>query len=514
MSAMPPLPSDPADDVSSVPRWSMFRQVGPALVVVVACLIAVYVVPGFAALRPWKPGEPVPFWNVLGRPFEDAPPPEQAARLAAVDSLADEVLAEPEDAPPTIAERRRPVVAGPGDTAPRYEPLPEDGKPAPQPLEFASGDELDGFFAALARSDGGNEGAATRIVHWGDSSIGMDGIPGAIRRRMQQRFGDGGAGFHLMTPPNASYLHRDVRFRHNGEWEHCFVIMRCRKDGHYGLGGVVANSSGGAQSTFSPHAQNGAGEVSRFELWYAAQPGGGRIRLRVDRDEPVVIDTSAESLEDRWHAIDVEPGPHKLEVRALGRTRVYGVTLDRAAPGVTWDAISWVGSFTNRLLAFDAGHLRDQLAHREADLVVLSFGGNDMIRSMSMDEYEAEYRRVLRHLKQARPEVGCLVMSPLDHGIRKGVRIESLPVVAPMVLAQREAALAEGCAFFDTFAAMGGEGSAGRWFHREPRLMGGDLGHASAQGHRVIGEALYRAIVQAYVAYRRRTDAPISAPPR
>ena len=129
--------------------------------------------------------------------------------------------------------------------------------------------------------------------------------------------------------------------------------------------------------------------------------------------------------------------------------------------------------------------------------------GNDMIRRISMETYQQEMQEVLQRLRRARPEMSCLVMSPLDHGERKGVRIESLPVVAQMVEAQRRAAQAEGCAFFDTFSAMGGEGSAGRWYRQSPRLISGDLGHLTASGHIVVGEMFYRALMEAYVAHRR-----------
>ena len=95
-------------------------------------------------------------------------------------------------------------------------------------------------------------------------------------------------------------------------------------------------------------------------------------------------------------------------------------------------------------------------------------------------------------------------MAPLDHGERQGVRIVSKPIVPMLVDAQRAAAEAEGCAFFDTWSAMGGEGSAGRWYKAEPRLIGGDLGHATMQGHIVIGEMLYRALLRAYIDYRER----------
>ena len=133
------------------------------------------------------------------------------------------------------------------------------------------------------------------------------------------------------------------------------------------------------------------------------------------------------------------------------------------------------------------------------------FGGNDMIReSLTQEVYEAEYREVLQRIKAARPDIACLVMAPLDHGLRQGSRIVSKAIVPMMVEAQRAAAMAEGCAFFDTYQAMGGEGSAGRWYRQEPRLMGGDLGHATMKGHVVIGEMFYRALLRAYVDYRTR----------
>ena len=143
-------------------------------------------------------------------------------------------------------------------------------------------------------------------------------------------------------------------------------------------------------------------------------------------------------------------------------------------------------------------------------------GGNDMIRRVKSDTFREEYGEILRMLKEARPGMACLVMSPLDHGTRVGQRIESLPVVERLVTAQRDAAQAEGCAFFDTHAAMGGKGSAGRWFKRSPRLIAGDLSHVTRKGQVVIGEMLYRALVQAYARYRQGlplTDDAAKTPP-
>lgn len=485
---------------------AMLRTIGPALLVVIACLVAVFAVPGLEPLRPWRAGEPVPFWNLLGRPWETEAIASTRRHVAKVDAIAREALV---DAPePTIVADRPVIQVAPDEGAalPSYQPHPDDEKPVEQSIELPSGHELDRYFAALARSDAGVAGSVTRAVHWGDSAIGMDGITSAIRKRLQARFGDGGHGFHLMAAPNSSYRHLGVRLRHNEQWTLCFIIDKCRNDGHYGLGGATFRSTGGAESRFEPDPKHSSGHVSHFEVWYAAAPRGGKIRLKVDDAEPVVLETAATELEDRWHAIDVSDGPHRLTVRAAGggRARIYGVVLERDGPGVVWDGLALVGAFTRRMMELEPEHLRAQLEHRRPELAVLMFGGNDMIREISMEAYGEEYRRVLQRIREARPEMDCLVMSPLDHGERKGVRIVSRPVVAKMVQAQRRVALEEGCAFFDTFMAQGGEGSAGRWFRRSPRLVSGDLGHVTHSGQIVIGEMFYRALVEAYVAYRRR----------
>ncbi len=513
MNAPKPTANDDAEhDDAPAPRvtWRRLGRLGPGLIAVVACVALTYVHPRLSFARPWKPGDPLPFWNLIGRPLEADEQAEAERRAKEADEFAREALAEA-NRPPPVRERKPEEVVqlDEGDELPAYEPQPGDDAPAKQSIELFAGDELDGFLESLARTDAGVAGSITRVIHWGDSAIGMDGIPGAIRDRMQARFGDAGHGWHLVTPPNTSYLHREVKFRTNGEWDQCFIINNCKRDDRYGLGGSTAFGFAGADSRFAMNSKYGDPSLSRFEIWYSAEPRGGRFKYRVDDEAWVEVDTEIEgdAPEDRWELVEVEPGPHtfRLRVSGGGRVRMFGVTLERDLPGVVWDSAALVGAFTKRLANFDPEHLASQLQHRQSNLAVLTFGGNDMIRErMTMEQYEKEYREVLALVREARPEMSCLVMAPLDHGVRKGVRIESLPVVPNMVEAQRRAAKAEGCAFFDTYAAMGGEGSAGRWYRADPRLMGGDLGHATAKGHVVIGELVYRALLEQYVAYRAR----------
>src|SRR5690606_37296734 len=191
-----------------------------------------------------------------------------------------------------------------------------------------------------------------------------------------------------------------------------------------------------------------------------------------------------------------------------GRVRLYGVVFERDVPGVVWDGMAQLGAFANRMLYFDPDHLRAQIARRDPALLVFQFGGNDLqIRKSQIPTFRKNFAEVLRQFRSGDPELPCLVVSPVDHGYREGGRILSDPMVPEITEAQREVALAEGCGFFDTLAAMGGDGSAARWRRSQPPLLAGDLRHLSEAGQKVVGRMIYLALMKGYRDYRARIDA-------
>jgi len=65
-------------------------------------------------------------------------------------------------------------------------------------------------------------------------------------------------------------------------------------------------------------------------------------------------------------------------------------------------------------------------------------------------------------------------------------------------------ALDTGAAFFNTFEAMGGEGTMARWYVAEPRLVGADFIHPMPGGAKIVGELLYSALRNGYNQYKLR----------
>jgi lysophospholipase L1-like esterase len=363
-------------------------------------------------------------------------------------------------------------------------------------------------------------GAITRAGQWGDSVLGGDGLTHALRQRLQARFGDAGHGFHALSRYSVGYVHHGVRFDDRGGWRSCEIIFKCRPDAHYGYGGVHSSSTGGAESAWRTNGKSPGDRVSRFELWYAKAPDGGRFQVRIDEGATRTIDTRASSLTDAVEVFSVPDGPHSFEVRTAGNglARGYGVVLERDVPGVVWDELSLIGSFTQRLDYQDPEHLGWQLRRRNVDLMVFIFGGNDVQREYgdlktTMQPYENEYTRVIRKFRAGRPEASCMLMSLIDHGARQENTVRTRSIVPRLVSAQRRVAEAQGCAFFDTFHAMGGQDAIGRWYQARPQLAAPDFSHPTAAGQAVIATLVYRALMKRYAEFReQRTGQPLPPP--
>lgn len=445
----------------------------------------------------------------MNRPFRFTPsrPPRDVPRLAFVWFVCCTALSAcTEPAPAPIEEKPKPVVV---PTFPAYV-----GPEAPSPavsIEFV--EAMDAYYRQLTLVDLELPNTLARAGHWGDSIIAADGLTSKIRSLMQQRFGNGGHGFHIASRYNNAYLHRGIRFS-SDKWASCLIITRCRKNDHYGYGAVASDSSGGAMSRFWTPAEGEGSGISKIDLYFAEQPEGGWLEVTLDNGEPVVLDTRADTFRDGFKQFETKPGAHQFKLHVLGNgaVRVYGATFETHGPGVVWDELSMIGSFTQRLDYQDAKHLASQLQHRQINLMVFLLGGNDTLRntqdlsaSRPMTPYHDEYTAVLSKFRKGRPEASCLVMSVTDHAdqISPGV-VRTRQVVPRMVEVQRQVAKEQGCAFFNTFQAMGGEGSIHRWTRKQPAWANGDYAHLVGLGQEAVAQYLVDAILQGYVAYRHR----------
>ena len=355
---------------------------------------------------------------------------------------------------------------------------------------------LDAFYGALRRP-----GGVTRIVHYGDSPTTADLITGDIRQLLQARFGDAGHGFILPAKPWAWYQHTGVRVSGSG-WQMVPASHFEVRDGLFGLGGV---SFTGGTSASSKIVFEKAG-YTRFEVWFLRQPESGVFTFTADGFELGRVDTTGETEVADFAAFTVPVAASTLELHVVqGHVRIFGITSENDGPGVVYDSLGLNGaSITVLSRMFNQAHWAAELQHRHPDLVIVNYGTNEADFADFVDkQYEKELREAIRRLHAALPETSILIMSPMDRGHRTGPgEIATMATIPRIVAMQRRVARDTGCGFFDTFRAMGGEGTMARWYTAQPRLVSADFIHPYPAGGKLIATAFTREIISGLNRYQ------------
>jgi len=227
------------------------------------------------------------------------------------------------------------------------------------------------------------------------------------------------------------------------------------------------------------------------------------------------------------------PGSLTLRVDCWGECgsdeelRVFGFVLRRPGAGVEWDVLAVGGTTMDNPRRRSDEDLERYLAFRKPDLLTVWYGTNSAVSdSFEPTRYRAGFIELLARLRAAAPGAACLVLAPPDLARRPqgcqstpghsrfdtasragrlsaacdGTHSDSCawrtpPTVDIITRLQRDAALSQGCAWFDVFAYMGGPGSIQRWACGATQLASSDLVHLTPRGYVEIARAAQSAIM-------------------
>jgi len=386
-----------------------------------------------------------------------------------------------------------------------------------QPVEDAAG-AMTHFYQALYRTATKQPDAVTHVIHFGDSLIEMELLPGPMRRLLQQKWGDCGHGFVLSSRPKAWYIPYDLSYDPAPEWISYDMKDTKTRDRCFGLGGATGIA-------VRPNAWVKAGttakgvvgrKVSRFEVLFPIEPTGGPLDIKVDGSKVGTIDTAGAGYQDGYAEIPVPDGPHAIEITARKKdTRLQGIVLDREGPGVIYDACGINGSGVTTYLSADKTCWENALRHRNPDLVLIGVGTNDTSDSLDLVTYKQNMQRLVLRVREALPNASIMLVAPLDRARKQGAELVTHPTTPKIVATQRALAREMGVAFWSAFDAMGGVGSMARWYNARPQFGAGDFFHPTPKGGEVLGEMFYNALMQGFADYIAANPAlpPAAAPP-
>jgi lysophospholipase L1-like esterase len=382
-------------------------------------------------------------------------------------------------------------------------PPPVNGNGLGQFVPVENEAALAHFHAALhALSSTPEQKNKVRITAYGASHTQADIYSGYLRYYLQARFGNGGTGF-VPLGVEPGWSHRiDFKIRARGFKVEYVHRKSGPPNGRFGLSGVAALGGPNARIRISPdNTTDTELTASQYGLFYAAEPAGGDISVSVDGDELVRLPTRAARLEPRYHMFERPLGWHDVEIRTLGSggARLFGLSVERATPGLVIDTLGIRGTRAASMLQWDQSLWEEHLRRRAPDLVLLAYGTNETVdRGRPISEYSSELGQVLTRLRHALPDASCVLVGPGDFPKASQGAWIPRPRLLEIIAAQRRLAPEFGCGFWDTYAFMGGEGSMREWVRANPRLGSPDHIHLTPRGYVRMGMVLGDALMRAY----------------
>jgi len=367
-----------------------------------------------------------------------------------------------------------------------------------QSIEDPGGMAMRTFYHSLAETARGE--AITRIVHYGDSHVAADLMTGALRRDLQQRFGDAGAGFVLAGKPWSWYTRPGVTIRASDGWRANGLSQTSLvEDGRFGLSGISFTATEPGEWIEISAA------CSRFDIYLLKQPGGGALDVWLDgRLYAHDVQLASDRTETAYVQVDAAgDGPHSIALclTKKGDVRVPGIVVERDTAGVVYDPLGINGARAGRLLDWDWRVMTSHLNRRDPDLIVIAYGSNEVCDAdLDLAEYGETFATILSLFHEAAPRASLLVIGPPDRAVHVGRRWQTASRMTALVAVQRRAALASGAAFFDLFRAMGGAGSIARWATAQPPLAQSDRVHLTPAGYRMVAEWIYAELMRGFQA--------------
>lgn len=368
------------------------------------------------------------------------------------------------------------------------------------------------FFSDLFSSieKAGEEDRVVHIFHYGDSQLEGDRISGAIRQRLQEKFGGGGCG---MVPFHQRIATYSLSQWNGGAFRTYSVVTDSStgtiSSGRYGPLCQVSitgeSASLGFRQTRHRLARPLSKNISRVSLLVGRNSGGFSATLSCDGSSPerkTLGDPSNDVSMLEWKLpSNVTGGTLSLK----GSAEVYGVSFDADA-GVTVDNIPLRGSSGTFFSSLDSASFAQCYRLLDTRLIILEFGCNHipvLHTDEDVDKFVSRMEGQMRWFRSvAPPSCRILFIGPGDMTLSRGGQKKTYPTLPYLDKSLRRACLSCGVAYWDLFKAMGGEGSMQEWVEeKQPPLGGPDYTHFSFEGATLVGEMFADALLSYYDMY-------------
>jgi len=380
-----------------------------------------------------------------------------------------------------------------------------------KPIEYPEDNQtaLYPFFESLANLT--EESHLIRVLHYGDSQLEGDRITEYLRNRLQNRFGGCGVGWIPIVELENS--RSTLSQKSSPQWKKYAIYGQDKNHSShkkYGLLGSYFTFTEKDTSQFTvaylkiSSTKNTYKRTTQAEVikCYYTTHEIDSLRLILKWNDSIWTDTFLPSAVE--YDIFSQPLPQPyfenilVEFQGKGKPEIYGISLD-CKQGIAVDNIAMRGSSGTDFVQISRSAISRIYAQNHVKLIIWQFGVNVVPYLIENFEfYEKSVSAQLRHIKAAFPDVAILVVGVSDMSRKEDGEVLSYPNLPYVRDAQKRAAFANGCAFWDLYEAMGGKNSIIQWAHHKPALASRDFIHFTREGARFTGEMLYNELMTEY----------------
>lgn len=363
-------------------------------------------------------------------------------------------------------------------------------------------EQLDSFFLALdslKRTDN----TSIRILHYGDSQIEGDRISGYLRKKLQKTFGGHGQG---EIPMYSLSQIKGVIYNYSSDWEFHSIIQP--QTGYNRYGTMMSSIKALADSAVTE--LNFASPTDcELTIYFSSPDKESRLKIS-DRQKDLLEINIPQTASLQQESIRLTAQSRYLRIEADAGTELYGMDLSDGN-GLYLDNISLRGSSGWGIRQCNKTILETMANDLHVRLVIMQFGvnaipqkENKIIKDYTF--YKTEFAKQLKYLHETLPDAAIIVVGVSDRSIRQGDNYITNPNVFKLRQAQKEAALENGCIFWDLFEAMGGENSMPAWVLRDEPLANKDFIHFNNKGAEYVATMFLNALRKEYNASRQRNQ--------
>lgn len=401
------------------------------------------------------------------------------------------------------------------------------------------------------------------IVHIGDSHIQADLMTNVIRKKLQERFGNAGAGFsfpHQLAKTNGSYI---TRYKSNTSWNSRRVIYPAEEGMAIGLSGIalktrenfaveltikdsayrfntlriitprnvpafdVATSSKTIvlESTVPKKITHRikSGEVlgsiaNKYDVTITQLKklnglknnnirAGKTLKIptkemqkrEVTRSEFIPLQLEADSLSHFYHSSQELSKIYLLPDNGAKEYSLSGLVLENDAHGLIYHSIGVNGAKASDYNRFPL--FFEQLPALKPDLIIISLGTNETFDKLAVADYMAQLNTFIANVRATNKDACILVMTPPPSLFRRKYVNTFAASYAKEIQVQETNGK---YATWDLFSEMGGLYSVPRNSARG--LMSTDRVHYSKDGYEKQGRLFSEAFIKGYDNFKTNRD--------